>query len=122
MNAMYESTAAGADCPTCRAAMERMNELRRQPRAEDKLSPWFWGRQRREIHEAVFAPARPRWIAIGALGCVLAAAVAAMQPAPPPPAPPAFSQEDLKFLQEVSETANRVEPRVLAPMHLLWAR
>jgi hypothetical protein len=120
LKASYGLEAEGCRCPDCRAAVERMTLQRREPRAEDSLPEWFWLRQSRAIQDAAQVPSRPRWISIAALAGVLAAAVLAIQPRPS--TPPKISLEDQLLLQDVSATVNRVEPRALAPMDLLWAQ
>ncbi len=120
LKASYGLEAEGCRCPDCRAAVERMARQRREPGVEDGLPEWFWLRQSRAIQETLETPARPRWVSIAALAGVLAAALLAIQPRPS--APPRISLEDELLLQEVSATANRVEPRALTPMDLLWTQ
>ena len=120
LRASYGLDTEGCRCPECCAALERMERWRQEARVEDSLPEWFWQRQSRAIRDAALTPLRPRWIGIAALAGVLAAAVLAVQPRPS--APPRISLEDELLLQEVSATANRVEPRALAPMDLLWTQ
>jgi hypothetical protein len=120
LSVSYGLAGGVGDCPDCRAAVERMARQRQQPCVEDNLPEWFWRRQSRAIQDEIQVPSRPRWISIAALAGVLGAALLAIQPQPK--SPPKILLEDQLLLQDVSATVNRVEPRALAPMDLLWAQ